>query len=119
MPDMNHARSDFGCTVLNGKIYVSGGGSKSRHVEVFDPCKEEWSFVASTNRIMDKNVRLVANYGKIIAIGDKGRHSTRTVTEIYDPESNLWVDGPSKPLSRRMPALSIGMIPFPCNSRHN
>lgn len=42
---MNHPRSSPGlCTLPNGNIFVCGG--KSRHLEEYDPAKNEWTVLA-------------------------------------------------------------------------
>jgi hypothetical protein len=45
--DMLQERDEFGATVLNGKIYVIGGGSESgneRTVQVYDPALDSWTW---------------------------------------------------------------------------
>jgi len=87
---MYQKRSDFGVSVVNGKIYVAGGklGSEAiDSVEVFDPATGKWSFRQNMS---------IPNFDfSMSAIGDKiycsGGENSDIIIE-YDTVLDKWTD---------------------------
>ena len=75
-------------TVLNGKIYVSGGrvdfDTPTDIVEVFDPITESWSTTEPMPDSFYGGHSSVALDGKLYVIGDSN------LMYVYDPDTNTW-----------------------------
>lgn len=56
---------------------------------MFDPEKKQWTYIASMN-VMRSRVALVANGGKLYAIGGYDGVTNLSTVEVYDPEKNEW-----------------------------
>lgn len=89
MRPMHHARTfRASATVLNGCIYVAGGGinySAQNTVESYDPASDTWTLLASMNRFRSEFALFESN-GFLYAIG-----GNRSV-EKYDPSKNEWTE---------------------------
>lgn len=88
---MLRRRHFFGACVINNCLYVAGGErgvSRSLgSVEVFDPNKNRWSFVADMSTAMVPFIGVVYNGMWFL----KGLGSHRQVlSEVYTPESDSW-----------------------------
>ncbi|OWM77511.1 kelch-like protein 31 [Punica granatum] len=98
-------RSDFACTVCDGKIYVAGGQSPQcsargiSSTEVYDPALDEWTSLPNMNTVRYKCVG-VTWQGKIHVVGgfaerlDSDRALPfmveRSSAEVYDPRTGRW-----------------------------
>jgi N-acetylneuraminic acid mutarotase len=105
---MLHPRAGFGVGVVNGTLYVVGGGSHcypgcySGAVEAYDPATNAWTSKAKMLTPRDKVGVGVLN-GIIYAIGgDDGvgplaGYGIISTVEAFDPSTNTW--SPSPPTS--------------------
>ncbi|XP_012273643.1 kelch-like protein 18 [Orussus abietinus] len=89
-------RCMHGAAVLNGKLYACGGFAYENNVcgtlgsvEVYDPVADRWQFVAPMNERRG-GLALVANAGKLWAIGGSNDSGYRATVEVYDPEADSW-----------------------------
>ncbi|OWM91264.1 hypothetical protein CDL15_Pgr000208 [Punica granatum] len=98
-------RSDFACTVCDGKIYVAGGQSSldcARGIssaEVYDPVLDEWTPLPHMNTLRYKCVGVTC-LGKIHVVGgfaerlNSGPASPfrpeRSSAEVFDPQTGRW-----------------------------
>lgn len=92
---MATAKREHASTVVNGKIYVSGGNvtdSAVPNVEIYDPQKNEWSAGAPMSTPRYSHVSEAID-GKVYLIGGWNKNGTVGATEIYDSKTNTWVTG--------------------------
>jgi hypothetical protein len=110
-------------SVLN----VSGFGSPP---SIYDPESNTWH-AAAAPRIARRSASLVAlSSGRALLVGgvldtdDRMARATVTETEIYDSETDTWVDGPKLDALQTTPTLTLldgdvlvwGGLSFPCDS---
>lgn len=92
MANMPTARTGFGVTVSNGKIYAIGGtnGSILNINEMYDPLTDTWTTKAPMPT--PREYFAVAAYrNKIYAIaGSTGTGSSTLVNEVYDTITDTW-----------------------------
>lgn len=91
---MPTARDFPGAAVVDGKIYVIGGGrssSNGRRVEMYDPATDTWS-VMSPKPSSRYAMGVAVADGKIYTIGGAVVWSATATTtvEMYDPATNTW-----------------------------
>lgn len=92
---MNVSRSGPGIGVVDGKIYVIGGGdgvcSFSSKNEMYDPATDTWTTKAPMPTPREHLSAVVVN-GKIYAIGGVNScwYGQVTTVEEYDPTTNSW-----------------------------
>lgn len=89
---MLRRRHFFGSCVINNCLYVAGGENEGVHrslrsVEVYDPSKNRWCFVADMSTAMVPFIGVV--YGGRWFLKGLGSHQ-RVVSEMYEPETNVW-----------------------------
>jgi uncharacterized protein YciU (UPF0263 family) len=70
--------------VLDGLVYIVGGGEEGRDVLRFDPASDVWSSLAATSRSHSEGVSFVLG-GCLYAAGGEDREGER-----YDLASNTW-----------------------------
>lgn len=88
----------YGATssVVNGKIYVIGGGyspyTPTNVIEIFDPKTRRWSFPEITKDSMLPVVTPVSCVidGKIYVIGDPPDQQVHAFVQVYEPQTNKW-----------------------------
>ena len=116
---MPTARHFPGVAVVNGKIYVIGGGESGgafgyNVVEVYDPLSNSWTTKAPmpTARY---GLQALAVYGLIYAIGGYGfgpnsqdnNYAAVSTVEVYDPANDTWGSDYPMPTPRRTFSASV------------
>jgi hypothetical protein len=115
--DFPHGMTSFGATVLNGKIYVTGGKAGRAHhyarsyqngeIWCLDLADKQWETVGDTLGL--QGLAIVAHDGKIIRIGglearnEEGEeHALQSLADVkaFDPETKKWSTLPSLPHGR-------------------
>jgi N-acetylneuraminic acid mutarotase len=105
---MSTARDAPGVGVLNGKIYIVGGGDQlpvpQKSGEVFDPGSNTWSGISnmSTARYL---LGAAALNGKIYAVGGNDGSSALKSVEAFDPLTNSWGRVADMPFARQAPGV--------------
>lgn len=98
-------RSEIAAEMVNGKIYVMGGGDYSKDgivdsLEIFNPTTNEWTQGAPLPYGID-HAPSVTYEGKIYLIGGFLRDKITTdKVLIYDPITNEWTQGTPLPAPR-------------------
>lgn len=99
-------RTSFAGGVINGKIYVFGGGNSiantaEKTLERYDPSTGNWSFLASNEHNGGQGVEEVSgavlNNKLYVFGGDTGLPPTGNINEVYDPGTNQWTTLAAKP----------------------
>jgi N-acetylneuraminic acid mutarotase len=102
-------RTEIAAALLDGKIYVVGGKTKTELtdvVEAYDPSLDTWNTNVSPLPFPMDHVGLDAYNGKLYLVGgfiepDEGPHRRATNSLfIYDPLKNEWEDGKPMPTAR-------------------
>ena len=99
--------------VLDGKIYVVGGfnGAFLATVEVYDPATNAWSQAAAmgTGR---SNLGVAVLGGKLYAAGGRNgtgsMHSSVSLMEVFDPQTNAWT--PVAPMSTARGSFAMAAV---------
>ncbi|XP_071959095.1 kelch-like protein 12 isoform X2 [Antedon mediterranea] len=92
LPEMNEARGNLSCAVLNRCFYAIGGfnGHFLKTVERLDPRTNRWVSVASLRNYRSSSTSAILD-GTIYTIGGfDSRHVVYTV-EKYDPVADCWL----------------------------
>ena len=112
--DTPTARQLHSSSVVNGKIYVIGGGTSEpnlktvRPVEVYDPITDSWTQKADIPTGRGVLSACVVD-GKIYAIGGAGIDFSGLPTlEVYDPVTDTWTRKADMPTPRA--ALSASAV---------
>lgn len=109
-----HIRSHPATAVVDGKIYVMGGGgpffASLNSVEVFDPATGSWSPAAPMPTYRSGAVTAVID-GKIWVVGGGFLQENRKfkflpTVEIYDPTKDGWETGPDMDQPHDYPACA-------------
>ena len=112
---LQHIRSHPATAVWGDKIYVFGGGGprfKSLNtVEVYDPKADRWEQAAPMPTLRSGAVAAVID-GLIYVIGggfckDDGKFRFLPTTEVYDPATDRWSDGPDMTRPHDYPACVV------------
>ena len=109
---MADARQQFGCAVLDDKIYVVGGkragprgGVNTNDTQIFDLKRGKWSRGVAMPSPGDKVATVVAPPGVIVVAGGyEGDHVLDSV-EVFNPADKIWRILP--PLHRGVSAHSL------------
>ncbi len=80
-----------------------------RTVEAYDPVINKWTYVAPMN-VKRSRVALVANCGKLFAIGGYDGFTNLNTVEIYDPEKNVWVFAAN--MTAHEGGVGVGVVPL-------
>lgn len=75
--------------VVNGKIYVTGGGTYGNSSYVYDPASNAWTTISPMPEPMNYPVSAVAN--------NKIYYFSPSITQIYNPTDNSWSVGATEP----------------------
>ncbi|CAB3359296.1 Hypothetical predicted protein [Cloeon dipterum] len=107
---MHHCRSDAGCTVHAGKIYVVGGFTGETVLsssEVYDPQQNTWELLPDmiTPR---SGVRCVTLRKHIYAIGGFSGSVRLASVERFDPDRMIWI--PMEPMLTPRSNLAVAVI---------
>lgn len=110
--DMPTARAGACAAVVNGKIYVIGGGTDFLNldpmiVEVYDPATDKWEKIPGgpeKGRIFCS--ASVVN-GKIYVIGGAASGTALAIVEEYDPTTNTWTRKSDMPTARASLATAV------------
>ena len=91
--EMNGGRRNFGCAVLNGKIYVAGGwvgeNTAISSVEVYDCIRDRWEKVKSMNTPRTW-FKMIAYKGLLYVFGGYDGKERLNSVEFYNPKTNIW-----------------------------
>ena len=107
---MESARFSFGCTELDGFVYVCGGfdGEKDlKQSEFFMPDANEWTMIAPMN-VARSGCQTVAAEGKLYTLGGWNGSEIVSSCEVYDPRSNRW--SMIEPMNRPRHGLEVVVI---------
>jgi murein DD-endopeptidase MepM/ murein hydrolase activator NlpD/N-acetylneuraminic acid mutarotase len=99
---MSTQRFGHTATLLpNGKVLVTGGigsGDPLASTEIFDPTNNTWTPANSMNASRLLHAATLRNDGKVLVTGGISRqaegYTITNTTEIYDPATNTWIQGP-------------------------
>ncbi|MBN7773744.1 Kelch repeat-containing protein [Clostridium aminobutyricum] len=91
-------KTGFGCSLVEGKVYIIGGSSKS--VEIYDIQTDTWT-MGQPMTVTRQHISSSAVGDKIYVFGgsDAGNKWYTTV-EIYDTQTDTWTTGQSMPTKR-------------------
>ncbi len=115
MPTARHHLGANGAGVIDGRIYVSGGGTKCdviavdldpvRTVEVYDPATDTWTQASDMPRTRLIHSASVVD-GKMYIIGgvDFVGGEMPTVVDVYDPATDAWTTA-----ADRLPTTRAGL----------
>lgn len=110
-----HARSEFASAVVDGKIYVFGGGdclTFSDEVLVYDPVQDSWSHRRRMPTVRSYSPAAAAVDGKIYLIGGSTNPADGGAVAPmleYDPVGDTWMAKRAMPTARiRARAAAIG-----------
>lgn len=102
-----HAREYHAATLLaSGKVLVTGGsdaGTPLDSAEIFDPATNTWSAAASMHLARVRHTAQLTPAGTVfVAYGMTAANDSSPTgsTEIYDPATDAWANGPSGPVAR-------------------
>ena len=100
---MPTARRSHSASVLDGKIYVTGGGLLSREytdaLEVYDPAADTWTTLASLGQSRAYHASAAVK-GKLCVFGGELLDGSRTnLVEVYSPASNSWARAADVPVA--------------------
>ncbi len=109
--DMPTARSEFGLSSANGRIYVFGGSNVGMvtipTVEEYDPETNTWTTKGGMS-VPRRNFSTSVVNGKIYAIGGQAHTSTGLSTvEEYDPVTDKWKRKSDMPTPRTLVSTSV------------
>lgn len=107
---MNEPRQEVGVAAVNGKIYVAGGfranGTTADSVEVYDPEKDRWDFVARLP-IPLHHPAAASVSGKLYIIGGTSPSGVSDALLEYDPETDQWMTKAPLPTARSAAAAAV------------
>ena len=111
LADMPNQRGMFSASIVNGKIYIIGGGIDRNHilstVEEYDPETGIWTKKADMPTPRGALSTSVVN-GKIYAIGGaKTLGAPLSVVEEYDPATDTWKKKADMPTARYSLSSSV------------
>jgi hypothetical protein len=95
---------EVSATVLNGKIYVSGGQAKNGDLldtlYVYDPKSAKWDLETSLPVALDHSALASYDNKLYLAGGFLEHRITTPQLFIYEPETKLWQEGEPMPTAR-------------------
>lgn len=99
-------------TLEDGRVLVIGGQSLSSPAEplaeIFDPVDGLWTSAGET--IVPRDSSVVATRlsdGRVLVVGGGGLLVDINHTEIYDPETNEWIESAPMNIPRSMPGVVV------------
>jgi hypothetical protein len=106
---MHVARNNMAVGVINGKIYVAGGGGgglnynkQYNSLEVYDPAVNAWTLKSSMPTARYQTGGVAIN-GKFYVVGGYNNSNPYLNTlEIYDPQTDTWSTGAPMPTPRNL-----------------
>jgi N-acetylneuraminic acid mutarotase len=112
----------YASAVVDGKIYVIGGTNEfhdpddplyTNHNQIYDPETDTWSLGASLPTVV-RNAAAGATTGvkaptRIYVIGGTlgGSMEGTNITQVYNPENDVWTFGASMPTARGWLAVAV------------
>ncbi|MBL3646244.1 Kelch repeat-containing protein [Bacillus sp. RHFS10] len=109
--DLPEARVGASSSVVDGKIYVIGGGMQKQgtygnQTFVYDPKTNEWTKKADmpTER---GGAATVTVDGKIYVMGGMSNDGVVKTVEVYDPKKDTWEKSDDLPFEKKVPAYRI------------
>lgn len=112
---MHAARSHFAAASYGNRIYVFGGGGAGftslNSTEIYDPETDIWSKGKDMPTVRSGTVAAVLN-NKIYVMGgglklQDGRFQFFRTVEVYDPEKDIWTNGPDMLMPHDYPASVV------------
>lgn len=108
-------RAYFGITTYDGKIYAIGGeyslapaAPGTDKVEVYNPGTNTWATKANMLTPRTSLATVLANNGKIYAIGGSDGNNPVGTVEEYDPNTDTWTSRANLPSPRAALGASLG-----------
>ncbi|MBC8045492.1 MAG: T9SS type A sorting domain-containing protein, partial [Fimbriimonadaceae bacterium] len=103
--DMYQQRNGHTATYMtNGKILVTGGwdgSANTKTAEEYDPIEDAWTIVGEMDSIRFQHTATALDNGKVIIAGGWDGGSLNYIgTQIYDPDLQIFSDGPDMHVSR-------------------
>ncbi len=101
MPEARGYLDGSSLPVVDGKIYVMGGGNPaSARVDIYDPATDTWSRGADmpTPRLIFARVAFegkIYTFGGLAGLGNSDR-GLKT-TDVYDPKTDTWTESATMP----------------------
>lgn len=92
--NLQQGRYGASASILNGKIYVSGGRSNTSllsSVERFDPAKNQWEWVVSMNVARWCHSSCIINGTIYVAGGEGVNENWLASIEKYDEQLDKWI----------------------------
>lgn len=109
-PGSGGQRSAFASAVVNGTIYVFGGGNGSiffNDVQAYDPATDTWG-VRDPMPMSRAYAVAAALNGKIYLIGGHvGAGGPNAPTLEYDPIADIWIEKAAMPTPRINPGVAV------------
>ena len=95
----------YASAVVNNKIYIMGGAVSPTNLnQIYDPSIDTWSFGASLPTGVDSAAAGVSAGDtateRIFVLGGKQGLDAVNLNQVYGPETDTWVAGPSMPTAR-------------------
>lgn len=91
--------------VIDGKLYVAGGGGA--HLDVYDPSTNRWTTLAPMPKARNGAAGTVLG-GRLYVIGGCGVSGSCDMVFAYDPVTNTWATKPAMPTARA--DLAVGRM---------
>ncbi len=101
----------------DGRVLVAGGESASEMfggAELYDPSTRIWTSTGALHVARDKHGAALLPNGRVLLVGGadrRGWNGQMTSSEIYDPKSGLFVQGPSMSSARFKMHGSVVALP--------
>lgn len=105
---MSIPRADMASGVIDGKLYVAGGGWPSVHsaLEIYDPIANTWSAGAPLPLPVNGAGGAAIN-GKFYVTGGAYPGVYVNTVQIYDPATNSWTFGAPMPTARNEHTIAV------------
>ena len=110
-PVCNHGRSANATTLADGRVLITGRSSDARCAEVYDPETGRFSRVGDLNADHWQHTGTLLEDGTVLVTGgfeyQGDAWMTHTVSEIYDPVTQAFVETGSLNVDRRLHAAVL------------
>ncbi|KAL3311996.1 hypothetical protein Ciccas_009419 [Cichlidogyrus casuarinus] len=95
LPRMRKKRNGASAAVLDERIFVIGGETGSKFMEIFHPRSNQWSFVTQPNEAHTRAVLYSDNQSLFVFGGWNGQQWS-TIVEVYDQKLDQWTIMPQR-----------------------
>lgn len=108
--DLPESRVAASSSVVDGKIYVIGGGSATEYAEnqtfMYDPKTNEWTKKADMPTARAGAATVTVN-DKIYVMGGRSLEGNVNTVEVYDTKTDTWEKIDDLPFEMKIPAYSL------------